>query len=461
MTKSHDSWLTSASREDKERLLRSLLTLEDEKNRLRLKNYLPNPGWQTKFYQSQARIRFVPSGNQGGKTHAGAVEHALYALGEHPHKKIRIPNKGIIVTAKSFKDGIQNEIIPKLEEVVGSRDITQILKAPNGIPDRIFWRSGSKTFLMSAEQDDIAFESKTFDHAWIDEPVRRQVWVGLRRGLMKAGGHIWLTATLLEEPWIYEEIYMPGMVHSDPDIEIFEGATDENIHIPKEEAERFFRSLTEDEVETRRFGRPSQLSGRVFKEYKPDIHRINSFDVPAHWPVWRSIDPHPRKPHAVLYIAVAPQAYYICNEVYLHCDAQELAAHIQDLDSQYNMVGSLIDTSSQEAGWGKMSFREELAECGIRTQLAQKKNLKKSGLILINSLFKQNKLFVMNHCVRTHRELTLQTYKKSPDYQKVSEEPEKKFDDMTDNLRYILVERPDARGQARIYQSEIPYVRGM
>ncbi len=69
----------------------------------------------------------------------------------------------------------------------------------------------------------------------------------------------------------------------------------------------------------------------------------------------------------------------------------------------------------------------------------------------MNQLFKQNRLFVFENCVRLHRELQLYTYQRNKrDAQKILEEPEKKFDDQIDNLRYILSEKPDYQGLARV-----------
>jgi hypothetical protein len=68
---------------------------------------------------------------------------------------------------------------------------------------------------------------------------------------------------------------------------------------------------------------------------------------------------------------------------------------------------------------------------------------------------------VMEHCTRLHRELTNQIYKKNKaDRSNVLEEPEKKWDDQTDNLRYILVERPSYQGIARVKEVGPVYTRG-
>ena len=91
---------------------------------------------------------------------------------------------------------------------------------------------------------------------------------------------------------------------------------------------------------------------------------------------------------------------------------------------------------------------------GVPTKLAQKKNKKGSGIIAINQLFQDDELFVFEHCERIHKEFTLQVYKKTRNNVSVSEDVEKKFDDMTDCLRYIIVRRPEFDALAPIHEIE-------
>lgn len=380
------------------------------------------------------------------------MESALIALGEHPYKRVRVPNRGIIVSAKSYKDGIEDEIIPKLKEFVGSYDIRRFIKDKSGRPATVEWRSGSITHLMSAEQEDVAFESKTIDWAWIDEPVRRNIYIALLRGLMKAEGLLWITATPLEQPWIYDEIYLPGVSGEDKQIEVFEGISGENVHVGEQGRQLLYGHLTADELTVRKGGKFPHLTGRVIKEYDWTRHRIPPFNIPPHWPVWLSIDPHKNKPHAALWMAVSHlNSKYLCNEVFHRCTIKELGYIILDMNQQYNMVNVLIDTSAQEEDWRKESARSMLDEIGVRTKLAQKNNLKNAGIHLINQGFHDDQLFVFEPMHRTHKELTLWVYKQNKrDKQQVLEEPEKKYDDMMDNLRYILVEKPEYSGVAGI-----------
>ena len=440
-------------RKGKEQLLRLLLTKKIELDRTRLQRFLPNPGFQEKFFKSSVKNRLVATGNQSGKTHAGAVEAAMLSLGSHPHKYLKVPNTGLIISAQNFKEGIEKVIMPKLKAVVGSDDIKRIRNNSNGIPSAITWASNSITHLMSAEQDDITFEGTTHDWVWIDEPVRREIFIAVKRGMLTTDGLLWMTCTPLDEPWIYEDLYVPGL-SGDPDIQVFEGKSSENIHISEKQAEEFKRRLTKDEYEARWEGKFRHLSGRVFKEYEPKVSFIEPFAVPYHWPVWCSIDPHRNKPHAALFLAVAPNGLKYCvNEVYADTDLRNFAGQVLHCASQYKMVDFLVDTSAQEAGWGKVSARSILRDCGLSTRLAHKHDMKTSGILLINQGFKDKNLFVFQYCKRLHRELMNQIYKKNKtDRSQILEEPEKRFDDQTDNLRYILVENPRFRGIARPMQ---------
>jgi len=327
----------------------------------------------------------------------------------------------------------------------------------------VLWRGGSVTHLMSSEQDDDVFEGSVFDYAWFDEPLRRAIYIAIKRGFLTTGGHLWWTLTPLSEPWIYDELYLPGKAGKDEHVEIFEDTGEVNPYQAPEDTAEFISRLDDDEVDARVHGKFKHLRGRVFKKYDPDRHRVPSFNVPDHWPVWCSIDPHLNKPHAVLFMTVSPQQKkYVCNEIYKTCSMKKLAEDIYDVGAQYRLANILIDTSAQIKGWDKTSARTILHEewralgCGWRTKLAQKKNLKTSGIHLINQDFADDELFIMAHCTRTHRELRNQVYKKNKrDEQVKLSEPEKKWDEMTDNMRYVMVEKPKHEGISKPKQAVV------
>ena len=238
-------------RGEKEALYRYLLKVREKGAMERLQRFKPNPGFQERFLASRKRIRLVTAGNQSGKTHLGSVETAYYALGTHPYKKIRTPNVSFLVTAKPLKDGLEKDLLPKILQVSGSKDIKKIKNNSQGTPTQIIWRNGSTSHLMSAEQEDIVFEGTTIDFAWIDEPVRKAIFTGIWRGMLTTVGHIWMTCTPLDEPWIYEDIYLPGVSGQNQDIEVFEGSSDENLKIEEAQKQSFKNMLSKDQIDAR------------------------------------------------------------------------------------------------------------------------------------------------------------------------------------------------------------------
>ena len=380
------------------------------------------------------------------------VEVAHLALGIHPFHNRKIPNVGVIISGQGFKTGIEKVIVPKLKEVVGTKDLKKVICNNTGTPVKAIWRNGSVTHFMSAEQDDKVFEGMTVDYMCVDEPVRREIFIAMKRGLMKTNGICWFACTPLDEVWMYEELYIPGKHKRDPDIHVFEGTPEENPYLSDKAKQEFKKRLTKEEVMTRWYGQAMHLSVRVFKEYNFNDHRIPFFDVPEHWPVWVGIDPHKNKPHMAIFLAVSPSGVkYVVNEVYLKCWIHDFTKKVLEVGEQYNVISRVIDPSAQEMNWGReISARGIMASLGCETKLAYKSGQKANSIILINHLLEGKELFITDNCLRLHREFMGQVYKKSRVGLQVFEEPEKYLDDATDALRYILIERPTFAGKNRI-----------
>ncbi len=424
--------------------------------------FVPNPGFQADILEANERILLAIAGNQSGKTTIGAAwagENALMrSVDKNRKPRFNRKTHSFIVSGQGMKTGIENTIIPKLKQVMGENDF-KIKNNSNGSPSEILWSTGSVTKLLTQEQDDMVFEGATYDWGWIDEPVRRGIFVGLVRGLMAKRGPLLMTGTPIAEPWIYNELYLPGVTGKNKNVRVFEGTVYENKAISKESIEEFISSLTQDEIEVRLHGKFSALQGRVIKEFDHNRHIIKPFDIPFDWPIWLSIDPHRGKPHAVLWLAVGPDnKKYICNELFLPTTIRALAQKIININKEYpNVVDCLIDTSAQEDGWERISARSVMEDEGLYTSLAQKKNKKTSGILLINDEFKRDNLFVFNTCTRTIKELEMYTYKRNRDNIFI-DEPRKEWDEMMDNLRYILTENPTHITGDGFYDT-IPYYR--
>jgi len=63
--------------------------------------------------------------------------------------------------------------------------------------------------------------------------------------------------------------------------------------------------MTKDEIKTRVYGVPVNLSGRIYPSFNKNIHVIGDDRLPTHGVcIWHILDPHDRKPWAMQWWAV-------------------------------------------------------------------------------------------------------------------------------------------------------------
>jgi len=313
---------------DLKELWKELEVLEEAYRGSKISFYQPI-GQQPEFHAaSECSVRLVLGSNRSGKSVAGVVEAIANSLGyrpwlaeDHPDRIVRltngepipVPNVGRVI-AQNFEQAIVQTIWPKFEEWA-PRGQYKIKKDNRGIPKQIIWKNGSKVHFMSNDQDDMAFEGTNGHWVWADEPIDYAKYVGLKRGLIDFSGHMWMTMTPLSQPWIADVIANRA---NDPDgnvklfkFSIWDNCQDNGGHLRREDIEEFLSDLREEELEARLHGNFLHLAGRVYKEWNPEApHWVPAFDIPANWPRVCVIDPHPRKPIAVLWAAVNPDGQW-------------------------------------------------------------------------------------------------------------------------------------------------------
>lgn len=427
-----------------------LLTLLRDKARLeeehKVDRFRPNR-IQKKFLESPAKIRALIAANKIGKTTVGVIDLLRFAF--QGGKVCRV------ISGLGFEKGIRDVILSELKKWIPASRLIREKPNSQGITVKMYVRgdNGQESVIsfMSAEQDDLVFEGDIVDYVWIDEPVRQSIYIASLRGLIITNGRLIMTLTPLEEPWIYNEIYC----NPDPEIECFQGSLFDALvenggHLTHEQINSFLSKLPEDEKPARVYGEFRHLVGRVYKAFDPKIHVIDPFRIPPDWPVWCSIDPHLRKPHAALWLAVSPEeTWYICNEAYFKAGIEDFGKEVLEINRQYNMANTLIDTSSETADWNRReTARTLLRKIGLDTKLARKNNLKEaSRLIIMQALEGKDgtgvpKIYVFKNCKRTQFEFLNYVWDdhRAPESQGIKEAPKKINDEMLDNLGYIVVE---------------------
>jgi hypothetical protein len=93
--------------------------------------------------------------------------------------------------------------------------------------------------------------------------------------------------------------------------------TEENPHINISAVLANFGQITKQELKARAYGIPTNLAGRVYPMFSPDIHVVKWGDVPkTMMSIYTILDPHDRKPFALQFWAVHPTGTSFCVDEY-------------------------------------------------------------------------------------------------------------------------------------------------
>ncbi len=161
------------------------------------------------------------------------------------------------------------------------------------------------------------FEGWVGNHCSGDEPMPQDKYVACLRGLIRRNGIIWIAATPLSQPWMYDEIYLKaGPGENQPDV--FDWCDmSMNKYLLPEQIKYFSDRCPDDEKEARLHGKFKHLSGLIYKEFSQE-HRVKSFPIPEDWTRYCAMDYHPRTPCAVVWIAVGPDnTAYLYDELWI------------------------------------------------------------------------------------------------------------------------------------------------
>lgn len=339
---------------------------------------------QLAFHRAEHRIRFVFTGNRGGKSTAGMAELIHRALGTHPFLKLACPRKQAVVLP-DFENHAKNIFEPKLNEWAPAGAIKKIDRHQGGAIKRIHWSTGSISDIYSHDQAMIVFEGSDYDDVWFDEPPPEKIWKAMWRGVTDRGGYMWLTGTPLSTPWLFNEFKRIER-NDDPLSWYIKGSNKENAKnlgegdetLGLKRLEDFASQLTEEERSARMDGEFLQMTGIIFKNWSRHDHLIAPFPLPHGWSVIETIDPHPNKPWAVGYIAVAPngakillKCFYVEGVIDDVANAIVLARHQIEMSEglKLRISRTLIDNASSVPLWQKSNMDPTARRISLREEL--------------------------------------------------------------------------------------------
>lgn len=294
--------------------------------------YIPHPK-QRKFHEAPNKIRGVFGGNRSGKTDMGCNEARFHATGKYPEwypiaNRFTGPTRGRVVVT-DYKKGCGEVLEPKIMRWFQPEEIVRIERSIGNL-SKVHVRhitGGTSTFdVMTHEQNIMQFQGWNGHWVWFDEPPPRDIYVSCLRGMVDLNGRMWITATPICEPWMFDEI----VLNKKRDAFYQFVSIYDNPYLTKKAIEEFVVSLQPEEREAMIEGKFLHLTGRIYSEFDPDVHVIDSMP-PQHvaWPTWFVLDPADRRPHHGIWAKVDPlNNIYIFDEIVLKATIKELSHQI-------------------------------------------------------------------------------------------------------------------------------------
>jgi len=443
--------------------------LHKEENKIMYFDTPPNPGANPKqslilevFLDPFYKTFGMSGGERQGKTTLLTILGLSYLFGEFlwdnqysrkgsrtllshlfPHK---LPRK-VRYVGQGWHDHIKAVVIPELHKW-WPKD-RKVHTHGNGIITDTFWRdekTKSTIEVMSNNQDPREHRGWSGDLILYDEPCKRDIYTSNARGLVDRKGREVFAATLLNEPWIDQEIVKKVLPNGKPDRTVFwvQGTMYDNVGfgLTKDGVEEYKSKLTDREQQSRIYGIPEHMSGLVYPQFNRNIHVFDWFQIPTDWMVDISIDIHPRERQAVLFIATDPRNdRYIFDEIWDHGDGTWVGDEImRKINANSLRVNKIIidplskaDSNNAETTFEKI-FRV-IARYDYNLETASKD--KSDGILEVKKHLKgpNNKpsMFLLENCVRTLKEFEGYMWDKE------TQKPVDKDDHMMENLYRICL----------------------
>lgn len=409
---------------------------------------------QLLFHKCLKRNRWVFGGNRSGKTECGAVETVFLACGIHPYKKNKLTEGWVVSLSRQVqRDVAQKKVlyylpsyaIEKIVMLSGEKD-----SAESGIIDFILVRSEcgglSRIGFKTCDQGREKFQGASLDYVWFDEEPPYDIYQECRMRVMDKHGEIFGTMTPLKGlTWVYNTIYLNENDDSEVWCEEMEWA--DNPFLPKEEIENMSKSMSQEELDSRRYGKFSANTGLVYTEFNQNVNVIEPFDVPKEWYDMISIDPGLHNPLSAHFYAVDfdDNVYVVAEHYVAEKDVTYHAEKIKEIADRLGWKrtnGKLLALIDSAAGQKTLSSQKTVVELFNENGILVNPKVNKdmfSGIAVVKSYLKsadgKPHLFIFKNCVNLIREI--KSY-----FWGDGDNPIKKDDHSLDELRYYLMTRP-------------------
>ena len=301
----------------------------------------------------------------------------------------------------------------------------------------------------SCDQGREKFQGSSLDFVWFDEEPPKDVYDECRMRVLDKKGDIFGTMTPLKGlTFIHDEIYLNVNNSKEVWCEFMEWA--DNPYLDKDEVDALTSSLSDDQLESRRFGRFKASAGLVYPEFDENVHVLKSgFTLPRDWQDIISIDPGLNNPLSAHWYAVDydGNVYVVAEWFEAGRDIDFHAKKIKEIsdsigwkkDSQGRLQALIDSAANQRTLASTKSVTELFFEHGINVNPRVNKDMF-VGIQRVKQYLKVNdgkaKLYIFPSCVNLIRELKSYRWGEN-------ENPKKIDDHALDELRYYLMTKPE------------------
>lgn len=278
---------------------------------------------QRDVMDSTARFTAMLSGTQGGKTSLGPwwLRDKIEEQGAGDYLAITgnfdlFKLKMLPEMLKTFRDTLGVGRLWDGAGVIELRDPeTEVFwarKASDPMWGRIILRSAQagKSAQGSNTIGVRGLESATAKAAWLDEcglpDFTVETWESILRRLSLSQGPVLMTTTLYNFGWLREKIYIPSL-EGNPDINVIQFDSMANPAFPEEEYYRAKASMPAWKFNMQYRGMYDKPAGAIYTDFTDEVHVIDPFFIPNHWPVFVGIDPGAVNT-ALVYLAKDPDS---------------------------------------------------------------------------------------------------------------------------------------------------------
>lgn len=444
--------------------------------------YQPNPV-PLKFHNSSAKIRALFGGNRSSKTYSTMVDLAAQFNGKAPASLIGIipehrldQTRRIRLNMNDYPNSFMKVIKPYAEQLIPSDAITDVIKDQGRIKAFVNAKGGFIEF-MQYDQEVTKFQGSSRHVCAYDEEPPQAIRDENQMRLVDTDGEEIYSLTPINEAnygassrWIYDEIYLRASIitrykdgkydirtnpEGDSNIHCFFASIYDNVAIKREAADRILANFSEEERKVRQEGEFLFLGGLVYKTFKEDKHLIDPFDSwykgnsADDYTLYCAIDPHPRTPHAILYMVVNQYSIkYIVDELFVATNTAKELVELHKIKCQGKPVNViLIDpfANTPDPSTGSC-FAWDLADAGMYPVPINAMKDKSHGILMTQQAFANNELFVTRNCTRFRYEITHYTWdswkKDTTNIKGEKQKPVDKDDHMMENLYRLILFKP-------------------